>query len=256
MKPKSKATTIIILAVTLLLAGVAIFTAIRLYQLRTQPVAPNAPSSRPAAGGTICGGFAGTKCPTGEECVYENGGRVAPYPDASGTCQPTTNQKTSGTCEISFSLAAAPQCNSVCTDDSGCPTDTICLIASGASSGFCRNPECDTETDCLCGTSTATATATATSTATATATATSSTNPSGTPNSCGGTCGSNSNCSNGLICYNGSCKNPSCTSDTDCVCGTASTEAPSLPDSGSSWPSVFGMGLGVLVILGSLLLAL
>lgn len=41
--------TVIILGATFILAGVGIFTAIRLYQLRNQPVAPNVPASKPAA---------------------------------------------------------------------------------------------------------------------------------------------------------------------------------------------------------------
>jgi uncharacterized repeat protein (TIGR01451 family) len=46
---KGKIGTIIVVLITLVLAGVAIFTAIRLYQLRQQPVAPNAPTSQPQA---------------------------------------------------------------------------------------------------------------------------------------------------------------------------------------------------------------
>jgi len=46
-------TTLIIVA-TLILAGIAIFTAVRLYQLRQEAVAPTAPTSEPAAKDT-CG---------------------------------------------------------------------------------------------------------------------------------------------------------------------------------------------------------
>lgn len=46
---KKNAVTIVILIATLILAGIAVFTAIRLYQLRSQPVALNAPASTPAA---------------------------------------------------------------------------------------------------------------------------------------------------------------------------------------------------------------
>lgn len=46
---KSKTGTVLILLATLGLAGVAIFTAIRLFQLREQAVAPTAPTSKPAA---------------------------------------------------------------------------------------------------------------------------------------------------------------------------------------------------------------
>lgn len=50
-----------------------------------------------------------------------------------------------------------------------------------------------------------------------TPTATGGTGGGGT-NSCGGTCGSNSNCDSGLYCYLGYCRNPNCPSDTDCNC--------------------------------------
>ena len=46
---KKNILSIIILIGTVLLGGFAIFTAIRLYQLRNQSVAPNVPSSKPAA---------------------------------------------------------------------------------------------------------------------------------------------------------------------------------------------------------------
>lgn len=78
-------------------------------------------------------------------------------------------------------------------------------------------------------TSTSVATATATSLATATATATA-TSTSGTggyvegePNSCGGTCGSNYNCKSNLYCYQGFCRNPICSNETDCDCSVSAT---------------------------------
>lgn len=46
---KSKFGTVLILIATLGLAGVAVYTAIRLFQLRQAPVAPNVPTSKPAA---------------------------------------------------------------------------------------------------------------------------------------------------------------------------------------------------------------
>jgi len=46
---RGKVVTIIIVVATVILAGIAIFTALRLYQLRQQSVAPTAPESRPAA---------------------------------------------------------------------------------------------------------------------------------------------------------------------------------------------------------------
>ncbi|MBU0998507.1 hypothetical protein KJ570_03200 [Patescibacteria group bacterium] len=49
---KSKFGTILIILSTLVLAGIAVFTAIRLYNLRQEAVAPTAPTSKPAAAET------------------------------------------------------------------------------------------------------------------------------------------------------------------------------------------------------------
>lgn len=95
-------------------------------------------------------------------------------------------------------------------------------------------------------------------TASPTPTGSSTPNPSGTPNACGGTCGSNSNCASNLICYQSFCRNPSCTTSTNCVCsGTPNPTAtpPTLPQSGTDWPTTVGAGIGILTIIGSLLLA-
>jgi hypothetical protein len=63
-----------------------------------------------------------------------------------------------------------------------------------------------------------------------------------------------------LICYQGFCRNQSCVTETDCTCAgatnTPATSQPTLPQSGTSWPTIVAAGLGILVILGSLLLAL
>lgn len=176
---KGKISTVVIILVTLVLAGVAIFTAIRLYQLRSQPVVPNVPSSFPGAQ------------------------EVTPPPVAAA-------------CSLSFTLNASPT-----------PSPSASPTASPT------------------GSPTATPTPTYTP---------------GAPNACGGTCGSNFNCQSNLVCYNGFCRNPSCTSSTNCACGTSTATpaaaAPSLPQSGTSWPTILGTGVGILVIFGSLLLAL
>jgi hypothetical protein len=68
-----------------------------------------------------------------------------------------------------------------------------------------------------------------------------------------------------MICYipsgstAGNCRNTQCLSETDCLCAVATSTAtsqPTLPVVGTSWPTLVGTGFGVLVILGSLLLAL
>lgn len=74
-------------------------------------------------------------------------------------------------------------------------------------------------------TATSTSISTALPTATATATATSGTGGyvEGEPNSCGGTCGSNYNCKANLYCYQGFCRNPICSTESDCDCSTTAT---------------------------------
>jgi len=66
-----------------------------------------------------------------------------------------------------------------------------------------------------------------------------------------------------MICYAGACRNPSCTSSSDCRCSevaaanaAAGTPAPTLPQSGTDWPTYLGAGIGIFVILTSILLAL
>ncbi len=46
---KKHITTILIILSTIILGGVAVFTAVRLYQLRQEPVAPTQPKSKPSA---------------------------------------------------------------------------------------------------------------------------------------------------------------------------------------------------------------
>lgn len=189
---KGKFGTIIILFFTLILAGVAIFTALRLYQLRSTSVAPNVPSSIPRA-----------------------------------------QEVTPGPCTLSFTLNTS--------------------------------------------TASPTATGTPTATPTETPTATPTGSPTATPNLCGGTCGSNINCGEGLYCYTtvGFCRNPSCPTQADCNCPGTSTPsptpghtgtprptasptptAPTLPVSGTDWPTILSAGIGLFVIIGSLLLAI
>lgn len=180
---KGKIATVGIIIATLVLAGVAVFTAVRLYQLRKEAVAPTAPTSKPKAQET----------PTACQSLTFILGTITPTPTASNTPTPTGS-------------------------DTSTPTPT------------------------------------------------STTNPSGTPNTCNGTCGSNDNCSSNLFCYGGYCRNSSCPSETDCSCPSTTTSTPrlttptptdaSLPDAGTSLPTIFGIGLGTILLIGAILLAL
>jgi hypothetical protein len=228
---KNKFATILVLLATVVLAGIAIFTAIRLYNLRQQAVAPNVPTSRPRAQEETtvqtaaacklsftlttsvtneCGGTCGSdsNCNTGLVC-------------SSGLCRnPSCTSQTDCICPGTPNI-----CNGTCGSDSNCESGLTCY------QGFCRNPSCNTVTNCACP---------------------------GTPNSCGGTCGSDSNCKSGLTCSSGFCRNPSCTSETDCSCpstGTSSAQ-PSLPKAGTSLPSILGISAGTILLIISLALAL
>lgn len=181
---KSKIGTIIVIFITLVLAGVAIFTAIRLYQLRQTSVSPISPSSEPAAQEAEV--FPANNL----SCVLDfslTASTSSPSPTATATASPTATPVPTPT------PTPVAQCNSSCTSNSQCQSDLFCYIAAGATTGNCRNTSCQTDTDCVCATPTARASA---------------------------------------------------------------TPAPELPDSGTDWPTIAGFGLGIFVILGSLLLAL
>lgn len=51
----------------------------------------------------------------------------------------------------------------------------------------------------------------------------------GEPNTCGGTCGSNANCGNGLFCYQGYCRNYLCATASNCVCASPTPTPYSTP---------------------------
>ena len=94
---KNKVVTVLIVVATIILAGVAIFTALRLYQLRTRPVAPTAPESQPAAGEQpkpeACRQLAFTiSTPTPTPT-----GTGTPTPTSTGTPTPTTTTTTTPT---------------------------------------------------------------------------------------------------------------------------------------------------------------
>ncbi len=112
-------------------------------------------------------------------------------------------------------------------------------------------------------TSTPTSTPTATPTPTPTSTPTPTpgqANPTATPTptqvtlaSCNKGCTLNSDCATDLVCVDGACRNPSCTTQTNCSCEVAQAPQPTpkVPVSGTG-PSV----LGASVIAGGLLILL
>jgi len=223
---KSKFGTILILIATVTLAGIAIFTAFRLYKLRQESVAPNAPTSQPGA----------TCVP---QCPRSDGVLDNCEPDGESICNAT------------FAGKRIEECGgkSYCCNNNQIWTTN--LTDCGSSSTSTPTPT-STPITLSCN---PLAFAITSSTSTPTSTPTPTPNPSGTPNSCNGTCGSDTNCQEGLYCYNGYCRNSSCPTDTDCVCTTTESQA-ELPEAGNSTPTFVGLGLGISLLLISLFLAL
>lgn len=365
---KGKITTVVVILVTLILAGVAIFTAIRLYQLRQTSVSPLAPSSRPKAQEAPSCSLSFTITPTespnpsvktcsdnigddfsestldvtkwsvykgndgGGSAVITNGQLVITYPNDSGTTSSanvSTVSNISGDFDITVDFVSQQSSGSgggeqiVISDSNDSLSNrvviyrnvgntlgayytqggdtklgektinsvtgivTVRVVRSGntfttyykTGSDFTEIAEFSgaitgdtvvrlsafsaSATDDVTGifdNFTIACLTTPSTSPSASPTASPSSPPGATPNSCGGTCGSNFNCASDLVCFQGSCRNPDCTSSVSCVCGgtstSTSTPAPSLPQSGTDWPTVAGFGVGIFVIIGSLLLAL
>jgi cytoskeletal protein RodZ len=87
---KKRIVTILIVIATIALAGVAVFTAIRLYQLRQESVAPTAPTSEPEAAAPVgCTALTftlTTPSPTGSPTATPT---ESPTPSESPTATPT-----------------------------------------------------------------------------------------------------------------------------------------------------------------------
>lgn len=304
MKGKNKFVIIGIVATTVVLAVVAIFTAIKLYQTRnvaptdssaaenivcnisfnvTGPTTTPTSTSKPTTTPTSTPGFCNSTCTSNSDCRGNLQCLVVNQTTGAKRCRNVN-------CSAQADCSCA-KCNETCNFNSDCLGNLVC-VPSGIQTGakVCRKASCTGETDCLCQGETATPTPTTTATPkvtstptitptggatttptptgeatdTPTATATATSNP-----MCNNDCTQNVDCPNGLMCYiangrtTGSCRNTSCLSETDCLCNpeptetsvAQATETPELPNAGISWPTFFGVGFGVLVILGSLLLA-
>ena len=231
---KKNLVTILIVLATLVLAGIAIYTAIRLYQLRQTTVAPNAPSSQPAAfqAGVDCTTLTTQDACQAAECTWKINEKNA-----------NRSKCTKGdACLISFSI------NQVST-----PTPTPTGSATASPSGSPTASPSGSPTASPSGSASATPTPTATPVP---------------PLSCGDSCSDNTDCTNSMVCSNGICRNPSCLNAVNCVCSTATTppgtgtplaQAPSepeLPAAGTGLPTILGAAAGILLLLGAFVLAL
>lgn len=308
---KNKVVTTVIVLATVILAGVAIFTAVRLYQLREESVVPTAPESVPEAAPleddsgaceplsfTITERTPGLSCT--EKSAYEDDARnvagnyytITAIP--SGTKLDPGDQfvyklsySNTGTAAVSSTTVTdtlPPQLEYVdsdtkCTESSGvvtCNLDTVApdgvgsllirvKVASDASGNFTNTasfePAEGEASNCSI-----TLSVTEPDVPTPTPTAPPAT-PTPTPASCNNTCSVDSDCKSGLDCVSGKCRNPSCTSETDCVCATPApatptptsppivqaTPEPSLPDAGIPTPTLVGLAAGSLLLMLAIL---
>ena len=173
---KNKLTTALILIATVILAGVAIFTAYRLYKLRQEAVAPTAPTSKPKAAACTeqCPGSDGVlrncSAPDGPEsdgsskdsiCNASYAGKRIEWCAGRRYCCTTSGWSTTLTScasatpqacsSLSFAIASPTpgpknSCGGACGSDSNCVSGLFCY----QSVGYCRNPDCPTDTDCDC----------------------------------------------------------------------------------------------------------
>ncbi len=168
----------------------------------------------------------------------------------------TVNQNNSY-CIPQFGCDSRINCPSTCTltitqppSPSKTPTKTPTATATSTSAPTATGTIQPTATGTTAPTATGTTAPTATETSQPTATTT-------TIASCSQSCGTDSDCDSGLVCYTGMCRKPECLDEEDCSCPVAieDTPVPETPVTGV--PSVAGIvsALGgiLLIIIGLLL---
>ena len=239
---KKKFTIIGIILATIILAVVAVLTAIKIRDMGTRPVAPSAPESKPGAQGTL------PVEPSASCKVAFLAEALTPTPTSTPMPTPTTQPGCDSVCQVSsqcptgFTCSVGhcrmtecvgetdcicpgvtptltptpiPACNNTCSDNKVCPSDLECI------NGNCRNLGCITKTDCNC------------------------------PNPvCNDTCTTKSNCPSDLNCIDGHCRMTECKDETDCTCPPAIPNEPYCdylsadPTSGSGPLTVLFAGKG------------
>ena len=220
MKRNKIITTLIIIA-TIILAGIAIFTAIRLYQLRKETVAPTAPEKSKAQ-------VVPTPTPGYEACSALSFTISTPAP---GVCNSLC--VTNSDCSSSSTTSASNNINLICYQPSPtpCPTGPACITVMPPKA--CRNQSCPTKSDCVCSTATATPTVTPTSTSTSTPTGSASATPTPT-----------------------STKTATPTGTSSPISQATATPAAGLPAAGTTLPTLIGIGAGIILLIISIALAI
>lgn len=202
-----------VIVIFLITVGLGVVTFLTSQQLtKTTPVAPNVPQATPKAAAPACTLTFALATLTGTPTV---------------TLTPTATPTNTPTSTPSPTPRPTAGCNNSCTVNADCTSSLVC------DGGACRNPSCTDQIDCTCAVA---------------ATPT----PTPVPQlvGCNNICTVNADCSGGLVCIEGACRNASCTEKTDCTCEIAEVPTPKVPVSGAG-PSVLGV-----TVVGSALLFL
>lgn len=215
---------------TIVLAIIAVFTAMKLYKTGSQPIAPTAPKPAPA------------REPV-ETCrlVFTVGG-ITPTPTPSGQPTPTPTGRSTPTPTPTGGPTATPTpvlgCYLECDADSDCESNLRCQMISGTKR--CVNPDCSDESDCTCN------------------------------RNCWDVCGTDSECPRDLSCMQigetKRCVKSACKLEQDCDCRpvvTTGTPTPTvyvakveMPQPGSTLPTLGAIFGGAALLITSLLLFL
>jgi hypothetical protein len=168
---KKNLSIILIGVSTLVLAIIAIVTAVKIYQSGTKPIAPNVPESKPAAQTVPA---ATSKCTLAFNLTLPTG-TVTPTTTSTPTPTPTPLLGCYHACETITDCESGFECQEVagskkcvvpscpderdcvcnkacwglCSNNNECGNGNVCRLTEGTSSR-CVNPSCVTEKDCNC----------------------------------------------------------------------------------------------------------
>lgn len=140
-KLKKNWALILITIATVILGGIAVFTAVKLYQIGKKPIAPTAPLPAPAQE------ISPTPTPP---CVFTIC-IASPTPTATvtPTITPTPTGKPSPTVTpTSVTPTPITSCYNECSSDGDCRSGLLCQEVEGTKR--CVNKDCPSESDCTC----------------------------------------------------------------------------------------------------------
>ncbi len=246
---KGKVVTGVVLVATVVLAGVAIFTALRLYQLRRESVAPTAPESEPAA--WDCSKYT----------FFVSGGGVVTIQNQSTRDEPSQEAKVSinGTLVTTLNVPALPRGQSATLGTVQVPQGAFSWEVVGTKD--CRNSGTSSGEPVSCEQLTFTL-AQSSPTVTPTITPTVTTSPTPTNRPIGGTSPTPTPTTPpGATSTPTPTQGLNATSTPTPTQGAIAAVSPTpggnqLPSAGIGIPTLTGIFLGILLIVGALLLAL